>query len=194
VRNSYGLAFDPVTEKLWMTENAPNAFDEINMVDPGFNSGWERIMGPNNRDPQGLDDLFVVPGSRYSDPEFSWLETVGPTALVFLSSGELGSRYANDLFVGDINNGTLYHFPLNAARDGFTFQGAGLADRVADNATELSEVIFGTDFGGITDFKVGPDGLLYVVSFRGSIYVISRDETVEEIIIDNAPAGQSGNR
>jgi hyaluronate lyase len=54
-------------------------------------------------------------------------------------------------------------------------------------------VIFGTGFGGITDLKVGPDGLLYVVSFSGSIYVISRDETLDEIIVDNAPAGQSGN-
>ena len=67
----------------------------------------------------------------------------------------------------------LYRFTLNAARNGFTFQGAGLTDRVADNATELDEVIFGTDFGGITDLKVGPDGFLYIVSFSGSIYVIS---------------------
>lgn len=48
---------------------------------------------------------------------------------------------------------------------------------MADNAAELDEVIFGTGFntgsGGITDIKVGPDGLLYVVSFSGRIYVIS---------------------
>jgi aldose sugar dehydrogenase len=173
VRNAYGLAFDPVTEQLWMTENGPDVYDEINLVEPGFNSGWERLMGPDSRDPQGIDDLFVVPGSHYSDPEFSWLDQVGPTALVFLNSTALGLQYANDLFVADINNGTLYHFPLNAARDGLTFQGAGLADLVADDATELDAVIFGTGFGGITDLKVGPDGLLYVVSFRGSIYVIS---------------------
>jgi aldose sugar dehydrogenase len=173
VRNSYGLAFDPVTDTLWMTENGPNVYDEINMVDPGFNSGWEQIMGPNSRDPQSLEDLFVVPGSHYSDPEFSWLDPVGPTALVFLHSTKLGPQYENNLFVGDINNGNLYRFSLNAARDGFTFQGVGLTDQVADNATELNEVIFGTDFGGITDLKVGPDGLLYVVSFSGSLYVIS---------------------
>jgi aldose sugar dehydrogenase len=173
VRNSFGLAFDPLTDKLWMTENGPNAFDEINRVTPGFNSGWEQIMGPNSRDPQGIGNLFVIPGSHYSDPKFSWLDPVGPTALVFLNSTELGPQYENDLFVGDINNGTLYRFTLKAARNGFTFQGAGLADRVADNPTELDEVIFGMGFGGITDLKVGPDGFLYIVSFSGSIYVIS---------------------
>jgi glucose/arabinose dehydrogenase len=193
VRNSYGLAFDPVTAKLWMTENGPDTFDEINLVNPGFNSGWERIMGPNSRDPQGTGDLFVVPGSHYSDPEFSWLDTVGPTALVFLNSTVLGSQYENDLFAGDINHGTLYHFPLNAARSGFTFEATGLADLVADNATELDDTIFGTGFGGITDLKVGSDGFLYIVSISGSIYVISPIVPVDEFIVDNAPAGQSGN-
>jgi aldose sugar dehydrogenase len=36
----------------------------------------------------------------------------------------------------------------------------GLADAVADNTSELDELIFGMGFGGITDLKVGPDGLL----------------------------------
>ena len=74
-----------------------------------------------------------LPGSHYSDPEFSWRDPVGPTALVFLNSPELGPQYENDLFIGDIKNGTLYRFTLNALRTAFTFQGAGLADRVADN-------------------------------------------------------------
>jgi len=51
IRNSFGLAFDPVTQKLWMTENGPDTYDEINLVDPGFNSGWVQIMGPDARSP-----------------------------------------------------------------------------------------------------------------------------------------------
>jgi hypothetical protein len=43
--------------------------------------------------------------------------------------------------------------------------GPGLADLVADSDAELDEVILGTGFAGITDIKVGPDGLLYVLSF-----------------------------
>ena len=174
IRNSFGLAFDPVNGRLWMTENGPNFFDEINLVAPGFNSGWEKIMGPDARDPQGIGDLFQIAGSHYRDPEFSWLDTVGPTAMVFLNSLQLGGQYQNDAFVGDINNGNLYRFRLNAARDGFAFVNSGLADRVADNAGELDELIFGTGFAGITDLKVGPDGRLYVVSyFQGRVFAIS---------------------
>ena len=45
VRNSFGIAFDPVTGNLWDTENGPNYGDEINLVKPGFNSGWAILQG-----------------------------------------------------------------------------------------------------------------------------------------------------
>ena len=72
------------------TENGPNSYDEINLVLPGFNSGWEQIMGPDSRDPQGLGNLVFFCGSHYADPRFSWFNPVGPTALVFLNSARLG--------------------------------------------------------------------------------------------------------
>jgi len=178
VRNSFGLAFDPLTDELWDTENGPANYDEINLVEPGFNSGWNRIMGPVGRDAAGTSDLVQFPGSHYGDPKFSWFSTVGPTGIVFFNSIQLGTQYQNDLLVGDINNGNLYHFKPNLARNGFLFQDPALADLVADDAGELQEVIFGTGFGGITDLKVGPDGLLYVVSFvQGKIFVVSRAST-----------------
>ena len=174
VRNSFGLAFDPLTDQLWDTENGPGDFDEINLVQPGFNSGWERIMGPVIRDGQGTGDLVPFTGSAYGDPKFSWLATVGPTALVFMDSPRLGLGYQDDLFVGDINNGRLYRFRVNALRNGFVFTAPGLSDLVADDGTELQELILGTGFGGITDLKVGPDGRLYILSFGlGKIFVVS---------------------
>jgi aldose sugar dehydrogenase len=183
IRNSFGLAFDPVTGKLWDTENGPNNYDEINLIEPGSNSGWERIMGPVGRDLQGVGDLVTFPGSNYTDPKFSWLDTVAPTALVFFNSARLGVEYQNDLFVGDINNGNLYRFRVNAARNGFDFTSPGLSDSVADSNAEFQEVLLGTGFGtpfsGITDLKVGPDGLLYVLSFGlGRIFVISGQPTL----------------
>src|SRR5215217_8832036 len=45
IRNSFGLDFDPVTGTLWDTENGPSFGDEINLVKPGFNSGWASIQG-----------------------------------------------------------------------------------------------------------------------------------------------------
>jgi hypothetical protein len=44
LRNSFGIDFDPITSKLWDTENGPNYGDEINLVEPGFNGGWTKVQ------------------------------------------------------------------------------------------------------------------------------------------------------
>jgi aldose sugar dehydrogenase len=48
-RNSFGLAFDPVSGQLWDSENGDDSFDEINKIVPGGNYGWTQIMGPVSR-------------------------------------------------------------------------------------------------------------------------------------------------
>jgi aldose sugar dehydrogenase len=177
LRNGFGMAFDPVTGYIWDTENGPEEFDEINLVLPGFNSGWATIHGPasapENEGADIEDDLEDFGGTgQYSDPEFAWQNTVGVTGIKFLNSTALGEDYLNDVFVGDINNGRIYHFDLNQDRTGLMLEGA-LEDGVADNVGELGPVIFGTGFRSISDIEVGPDGYLYILLYGpGKIYRI----------------------
>jgi glucose/arabinose dehydrogenase len=49
IRNSFGMDFDPASGNLWDQENSDDAFDELNLVRPGTNSGWIQIMGPVSR-------------------------------------------------------------------------------------------------------------------------------------------------
>jgi glucose/arabinose dehydrogenase len=49
VRNSFGMAFDPRSGNLWTEENGEDAFDELNLVAPGMNSGWIQVAGPMER-------------------------------------------------------------------------------------------------------------------------------------------------
>jgi glucose/arabinose dehydrogenase len=49
LRNSFGMAFDPVSGNLWEEENGDDTFSELNRVEPGFNSGWVQIQGPPDR-------------------------------------------------------------------------------------------------------------------------------------------------
>jgi aldose sugar dehydrogenase len=175
LRNSFGLGIDPVTGALWDTENGENAFDEINLVSPGFNSGWKLTMGPISESGISEDVLVNFPDSNYKDPILSFRNSIGITDIEFLNSDKLGTEYANNAFVGDISYGNLYRFELNEDRVDFKFNDPGLEDRVVDNNKELDSVIFGEGFSGITDIKTGPDGLLYVLSFEdGTIYRISK--------------------
>jgi aldose sugar dehydrogenase len=179
IRNSFGLTFDPITGNLWQTENGPDVYDEINVVKPGFNSGWIKVMGQLSRN-AGVsnDQLANFPGSHYIDPVFSWKNPVAVTDIEFLKSAVLGEKYKNNIFVGDYNNGNLYYFEVNSTRTGIKLDNSqekvGLSGLVVDNDNQLSAVTFGTGFGAISDIKTGPtDGFLYVLSINdGSIYKI----------------------
>jgi aldose sugar dehydrogenase len=181
IRNSFGMAFDPITGKLWITENGDDIHDEINIVEPGFNSGWHKITGPIGRSNITVqNDLVIFDGAKYADPVFSWYTPVGVTDIEFLNSTKLGERYNDNIFVGDINNGNLYFFEVNEDRTGVTFRDPRLLDLVADPVkegknSELSSLILGEDFGGITDIETGPDGLLYILTYEdGKIYRIMK--------------------
>ena len=170
IRNSFGLAIDPVTGNLWATENGDDDFDEINLVSDKFNSGWNKIMGPATE--SELDNLPNYEDYVYDEPEFSWEEVVAPTGLNFGKFQEI-SNYNDSLFVGDCNTGNLYKFELNQDRDGFEFSTSSLQDNVINKNESMDELIIGTGFGCVTDIERGSDGFLYVVSLsEGTIFRI----------------------
>jgi aldose sugar dehydrogenase len=49
IRNSFGMAFDPLSGNLWDEQNGDDSFTELNLVEPGANLGWVQIMGPRER-------------------------------------------------------------------------------------------------------------------------------------------------
>jgi aldose sugar dehydrogenase len=180
IRNSFGIDFDPVTGKLWDTENGPQFGDEINMVEPGFNSGSDRVYGiweadefgdrlknKNGESPSvgnNPSNLVDFEGKgHYNPPEFIWGKTIAPTALLFLDSDKLGSGYKNDMFIGSADGGRIFHFDLNDKRNGLVLKG-NLTDKIAIDKTEFDDILFAEGFSIITDLKQGPDGYPYIVS------------------------------
>jgi glucose/arabinose dehydrogenase len=182
IRNSFGMDFDPVSGKLWDTENGPTFGDEINLVEPGFNSGSNKVQGlwtvtgeRNNEKPGSVSEepsnLVSFNGNgKYSPPELTWRISAGPTALKFLSTDKLGKQYENDILTTDVVTGRIYHFELNHNRTGLLLKGP-LADKVANTYDEFDDVVFAGGFGLISDLEIGPDGYLYVVALNdGKIY------------------------
>ena len=169
IRNTFGLDIDPVTGIIWDTENGPNLYDEVNLVQKKFNSGWSKIQGPI-KDNQ---ETPIINGYEYSDPEFSWERPVAVTSIHFIQS-PLFPEYENSVLIGSFGGGILYKFELNENRDGFRFDDNNLKDLVLNKEDSPSEIIFGTGFAGITDIKEGPDGSIYIVSIGdGKIFRIS---------------------
>ena len=188
IRNSFGLAVDPQTGFLWQTENGTDMFDEINLVQPKFSSGWEPTDPGHGT--WVKKDFFNF---RYSDPEFLWERSIGITGIEFPPS-QTFEKYSNYVFVGDYNNGNVYKFKLNSDRNGFVFNDSSLQDNVMnmDSFTvlptdeipsESKEIFFVQGIpGGVVDITFHQDEM-YVLSFgksyppfntSGSIYKISK--------------------
>ena len=133
---------------------------------------------------QALSRLFVLPGSQYSEPEFSWKFAVDPGAIGFVRGRGLGPQYEGDLFVGGarpfLEGGHLFHFNLARNRRTIGVDDPRLEDRVADNIckydlTESESLLIGRNFGTVTDIRTGPNGNLFVVSIdTGSVFEIFR--------------------
>jgi len=128
-RNGFGMAFDPLSGALWETENADDAYAELNRVVPGMNGGWIQFAGPSSRIADwkliettqfgsalqqvrypptraaygaaaALSRLFMLPGAVYKDPEFSWRYEIGPSGATFVRGGALGAEYDGTLWIG----------------------------------------------------------------------------------------------
>ena len=181
IRNSFGIDWDPVTGSLWDSENGPNFGDELNLVQPGFNSGWASVQGYWKPDVEKIGPPSLIPNDlvsfgghgTYSAPEFTWINPAAPSAIKFLDTNKYGSEYKNDLLVGDANNGNVYDFNLDEQRQNFELSGK-LSDKIANNTRETNDLVFANGFGRVADIEIGPDGLLYILSTQKDLTSIYR--------------------
>jgi len=130
---------------------------------------------------QAISRLFVLPGSHYEEPEFSWKWAVAPAAIGFAGSA-LGPKHAGNLFVGGsrtfLDEGYLFELTLDQSRRHFSFSDPSLQLGFDDNDYKFDEghsssLVAGKNFGVVTNIVTGPDGRLYVTSLsNGAVYMI----------------------
>jgi len=193
IRNSFGLAIDPLTGNLWATENGLESFDEVNLFLPNSNSGWNAHSGPIDESRIHIIDVpdfvgvlkshiqlflssfysifFLSQHYEYSEPEFSWKEVVAPTALNFAPNSF--GNFGNWLFVGDCNFGNIYKFKLNSDRTALNFDDSDLMDLIKHEQDSLQEIHFGKGFGCITDIEFHNNDMYVTSLTSGTIYKIS---------------------
>lgn len=128
-RNGFGMAFDPYSGSLWETENADDAYSELNRVIPGMNGGWVQLAGPLSRisdwkqiettlfgsalqqvrypptraaytSALALSRMYMLPGATYVDPDLSWKFEIGPAGTTFVKGTALGAEYDGTLWMG----------------------------------------------------------------------------------------------
>ena len=143
VRAAQGIALNDVTGEIWFSEHGSRQGDEINRLVAGANYGWPVVTdgGYRNEDytPPDLGDV------AFTQPVWSWAQTVAPTGLVFYSGTEF-PEWEGDLFVSGLSRGSLWR--LN-------FEGGRIVS---------VEDLFVHERVRSRDIAVAPDGALYMLT------------------------------
>jgi glucose/arabinose dehydrogenase len=136
-RNPQGLAWDPVSGRLWETEHGPTAGDEVNIIERGHNYGW------------GIATKGTQPGITKSsepgmdDPIVYYIPTYAPAGISFLTGDRYPAWKNTSLFVGGLAGQALRRLEISGSR------------------VTRQEVIF-NQYGRVRDVIEGPDGFMYL--------------------------------
>jgi glucose/arabinose dehydrogenase len=119
IRNSFGMAFDPKTGRLWETENGPECNDELNRIVRGGNFAWGptqdcgSLVAPNDTNRDGPEPRIL--------PRAWYVNTFAPTGIAFcVRCGIRGS--GGKLFFGAANTGHVRRVRLTPNRLGVRSQ------------------------------------------------------------------------
>lgn len=143
-RNVQGATLGP-EGRVWTHEHGPRGGDEVNLTQAGKNYGWPLVShGRHYSGSEVGSGAAVQPG--ITPPVYHWTPSIAPSGMAFLSSERYGPDWQGNLFVGALAGRHLVRLQL-----------AG--DKVVAEEKLLR------DFGQrIRDVRLGPDGLLYLLT------------------------------
>jgi glucose/arabinose dehydrogenase len=143
-RNMQGAALHPQSGVLWTHEHGPQGGDEVNVMRPGVNYGWPVITYGVN---YGIGTK-IGEGTRkegMQQPVHYWVPSIAPSGMAFYS-GDRFPKWRGDLFVGALRDQMLVRLKLDG-------------EKVVSEERLLKGAL-----GRIRDVRVGPDGLIYLLT------------------------------
>ena len=157
-RNPQGLALRPGTDQMWLVEHGPKHDDEINLLAPGGNYGWDPIPDDGTlvfydySDEAGvpMTDLAKFPSARQARWS-SGFPTLATSGAVFLD-GPQWEEWEGRLAVATLKTKSLRVFE-------FTEHG--------DFASQIVVPELDGSQGRLRTPVLGPDGALYIATSNG---------------------------
>jgi len=146
IRNSFGLAVNPVTGALFAVDNGPTADDRLLFIQPGRNFGWPML--PVDLPPAEIGLVLRT-----------WGEVIAPTGIVFHPGPGFGvgdQSQIMSLFIGGYVESTVFRFVMS-----------GPAHADIDEEIVFLEFVQDQVANAPLDLAVGPDGSLLISTFEG---------------------------
>ncbi|WGF87641.1 PQQ-dependent sugar dehydrogenase [Marinivivus vitaminiproducens] len=142
-RNAQGLAVHPETGAIWLHEHGPRGGDEVNIVQAGQNYGWPVVTFGREYYGPAISDATSAPGMV--DPLHVWVPSIAPSGMAFYE-GDAFPDWRGDILLGALTGQALVVLSV----EGETIVG--------------EERLFEGEIGRVREVKLGPDGLVYLLT------------------------------
>lgn len=153
-RNPQGLALNPSTGEIWLSEHGPRGGDEINRLKSGANYGWPTItygieysgekVGAGIQQQDGLEQ-----------PVYYWDPVVSPSGMTFYTGNRV-PEWQNSLFIGALSGMHIVRLAIK------------------DNKVIGEERLLASENQRFRDVTQGNDGALYAITDGGRLYKIDK--------------------
>ncbi|MEM9217992.1 MAG: PQQ-dependent sugar dehydrogenase [Cyanobacteria bacterium P01_F01_bin.150] len=141
-RNIQGLAYDPVTDRVWASEHGARGGDEINLIEPGQNYGWPLATHSQEYSGGDISPDQSLPGMV--DPLVVWTPSIAPSGFM-VYRGDRFPQWQGNLFAGGLVSRELQRFEVD-----------DLGNIVGQYFMPIGQ--------RVREVKQGPDGLIYVLT------------------------------
>jgi glucose/arabinose dehydrogenase len=143
-RNMQGAALHPQTGELWTHEHGPQGGDELNVMRSGLNYGWPVITygvnyGLGTKIGEGQEKPGMVQALKV------WVPSIAPSGMAFVSGSQF-PQWQGSLLVGALRGQMLVRLTLDGEK------------------VVSEERLFQGRPGRIRDVRMGPDGLVYLLT------------------------------
>ncbi len=142
-RNPQGIAWNYITEQVWLHEHGPKGGDEINILKSGANYGWPLVTFGINYWGTKISDKTTDPDME--DSILQWTPSIAPSGMAFYQGNKF-PKWQGDLFVGALAGKHLRRLK---------FDGSKIIEQ---------EKLLSTNEERIRDVRIGQDGFIYVLS------------------------------
>ncbi len=142
-RNVQGLTIRPSDGALWAHEHGPRGGDEVNIIRAGVNYGWPAITYGVDYSGAIISDKTEAPGM--AQPVVYWDPSIAPSGMAFYE-GEAFPKWRGNLFVGSLRFTHLRRLTM------------------AGDKVVAQEELLRARGERIRDVRLGPDGLLYLLT------------------------------
>ena len=142
-RNPQGLLVDPRDGSVWEHEHGPRGGDEINRLSPGLNYGWPRTTFGIDYTGELISGKQLEKGIEA--PVLVWVPSIAPSGFALY----LGTEFPE--WNGDFLVGALAERSLRRVR-------------MRNGEVVLQETLLRELKARVRDVRVGPDGLVYLLT------------------------------